>query len=173
MEDCVERFKYILQSLGHSDLDKYILNIILLWALKEDSLQILNILGKGDISKEEFDTIYEFCIQCSRGAARSRQGIRSLKTSGGGVTKAEIGKLLDNLRTDILSTLSAQMDTLQAKKKQMELEKTMAIFCPQCRKKHSLKECSLNTVELCTIYEQTHATSSCPSLPRLTLPCQD
>ena len=30
MEDCVERFKYILQRSGHSDLDKDILKIILL-----------------------------------------------------------------------------------------------------------------------------------------------
>ena len=51
MEDCVERFKYILQRSGHSDLDKDILKIILLRALREDSLQLLNIVGKGDISK--------------------------------------------------------------------------------------------------------------------------
>ena len=62
MEDCVERFKYILQRLGHSDLDKHILKIILLRALREDSLQLLNIVGKGDVSKEDFDTICELCI---------------------------------------------------------------------------------------------------------------
>ena len=75
MEDCVERFKYILQRSGHSDLDKDILNIILLWALREDSLQFLNIVGKGDISKEDIDTICDYHIECSRGAARSGQGI--------------------------------------------------------------------------------------------------
>ena len=67
MEDCVERFKYILQSLGHSDLDKYILKIILLRELREDSLQILNIVGKGDVSKEEFDTICEYSLSVHRG----------------------------------------------------------------------------------------------------------
>lgn len=115
MEDCVERFKYILQRSRHSDLDKDILKIILLWALREDSLHLLNIVGKWDISKENFETICDYCIKCSRGAAMSGQGVRSSKTSSGGVTKAEIGNLLDNLRTDILSTLSAQMDTLKAK----------------------------------------------------------
>ena len=49
----------------------------------------------------------------------------------------------------------------------MELEKTMAILCPQCIKKHPLKEFPLNIVEACVICEQTHATSSCPSLPGL------
>ena len=61
MEDCVE-FKYILQRSGHSDLDKDILKIILLPALREDSLQLLNIVGKQDISKEDFDTICDYCI---------------------------------------------------------------------------------------------------------------
>ena len=68
---------------------------------------------------------------------------------------------------DILSTLSAQMDTLQEKQKQMELEKTMAIFCPQCREKHPLNECPLNTVEAYAICEQTHVISACPLFPRL------
>ena len=101
-----------MQRSGHSDLDKNILKIILLREFREDSLQLLNIVGKGEISKEDFGTICDYCIQCSQGAARSGQGIRSLKTSGGGVTKVEIGNLLENIRTDILSTLSAQMDTL-------------------------------------------------------------
>ena len=64
---------------------------------------------------ESLEGIYELCIQCSRGLSRNIQGILSVKGSSGGVTKAEIGNLLDNLRMDILSTLSAQMDTLQVK----------------------------------------------------------
>lgn len=87
------------------------------------------------------------------------------KESSDGVTNAEIGNLFDNLRTNILSTLSSQLDTLQAKHKQMELEKTMAIFYPQCRKKHPLKEFPLNTVETFAICEQIHSTRSCSSLP--------
>jgi hypothetical protein len=50
-------------------------------------MELLNIVGKGDISKESFEGICELCIQCSRGLARNRQGIRSVKGSGGGVTK--------------------------------------------------------------------------------------
>lgn len=111
MEDCVERFKYTLQRSGHSDLDKDIQKIIFLRALREKYLELLNIVGKGDISKEDFDTICELCIQCSRGAARNKQGIQTFEASSGGITKAEIGNLLDNLKTDILSTLSSQMDT--------------------------------------------------------------
>ena len=94
-------------------------------------MELLNIVGKGDISKETFKGICDLCVQCSRGLARNRLGIRSAKGSGGGVTKEEIGNLLYNLRTDILSTLSTQMDTLQVKKKHQELDRTMAIFFPK------------------------------------------
>ena len=107
LEDWMERFKYTLQRSSHSNLDKEILKIILLRYFHEDSMELLNIVGKGDISKESFKGIYELCIQCSRGLARNRQGIFSVKGSGGGITKAEIENLLDNLRTNMLSTLSA------------------------------------------------------------------
>jgi len=167
LEYCVEQFKYTLQRSGHSNLDKEILKIILLRSFREDAMELLNIVGKGYISKESFKVICELCIQCLRGLARNRQGIRSTKGSGGGVTKAEIRKLLDNLRTDILSTLLVQMDTLQVKQKLLELDRTMAIFFPKCRKKHPERECPLNSIEECAICELNHATSSCPSLPGL------
>lgn len=52
-------------------------------------------------------------------------------------------------------------------KKQDEEELPLAIFCSKCRKKHPLRECPLNVVETCVICEQSHATSSCPSLPEI------
>jgi len=130
--------------------------------LREDSLDMLNIVGKGNISKEDFDSIWDLCIQCSRGVSRNKHKIWTSKTSSGGITKVEIGNLLDNLKTDILSTLSSEMDTFQEKQNKMELERNMAIFFPQCRKKHPL-----NTVETCAICQHNYPTSSCPSLPRL------
>jgi hypothetical protein len=130
-------------------------------------MELLNIVRKGDISKESFEGIYELCIQYSRGLARNRQGINSTKGFGRGVTKEKIGNLLDNLRMDILSALSAQMDTLQVKHKQLELDRTMSIFCLTCRKKHPGRECPLNFIEECAICKLNHVTSSCPSLPGL------
>ena len=62
LEDCVERFKYLLQRLGHFDLDNEILKVILLQSFREDSMELLNILGKGEISKETFEGICNFCI---------------------------------------------------------------------------------------------------------------
>lgn len=90
MEDFVKCFKYNLQRSGHSDLDKGILKIIFLRALREEYLELLNMVGKGYISKEEFNIIRELCIKCSHGAARHRKGVRTLKTPSSGVTKVEI-----------------------------------------------------------------------------------
>jgi hypothetical protein len=53
-------------------------------------MELLNIVGKGEISKESFKGICELCSQCSRGLARNKQGIHSVKGSGRGVTKIEI-----------------------------------------------------------------------------------
>lgn len=115
LEDCVERFNYTLQRWGHFDLDKEILKIILLQSLLEDSMELLKIFIKGDISKEKFKDIFKSCIQCWRGLVRNKEAVCSGKGSSGGVTKEEIENLQDNLRKNILSTLSTQMDTLQVK----------------------------------------------------------
>jgi hypothetical protein len=56
------------------------------------------------------------------------------------------------------------MDTLQVKQKKLELDRTMAIFCPTCRKKNPERECPLKSIEECAICKLNHATSSCPSL---------
>lgn len=60
---------------------------------------------------------------------------RGNKFSGARVTEAELGNLLEIFKTDILSTLSSQLDVFQAKKKEKSnLE--LSIFCSKCRMKH-------------------------------------
>lgn len=83
--------------------------------------------------------------------------------AGAGVTSAEMGNLFENFKTDILSTLPSQLDVLQAKKKQEEVEKALAMFCSKCRKKHPLRECPANTIEVCRICEVDHSADQCPS----------
>ena len=48
--------------------------------------------------------------------------IRDNKISGGGITRAEIGNLLEDLKINILGTLTTQLDIMQAKQKQAEAE---------------------------------------------------
>jgi hypothetical protein len=54
----------------------------------------------------------------------------------GGVTREELGNLLENFKTDILGNLSSKLDTLNIKRKQEEENAILSIFCPRCRKKH-------------------------------------
>jgi hypothetical protein len=58
LEDYVERLQYNLQRSKHSDLDKDILKTILIQGMRDDCLDMLNLMGKGDISKEPYNDIF-------------------------------------------------------------------------------------------------------------------
>ena len=66
-----------------------------------------------------------------------------------------------------MGTLTTQLDIMQVKQKQAEVEKNLAIFCPRCRKKHSHKECPLDAVQVCTIFTKDDSMKNYPSLPGL------
>jgi hypothetical protein len=142
LEDFVERLQYNLQRSSHPNVSKDILKTILLKGVRDDCLDMLNMLGKGDISKESYDEIVNLCKRCSRGASRNRLNSRDTtfsrvqKSASGGATRVEIGNLLEDFKTEMLSSFASQMDTLQIKKKQAEVEATLSIFCSQCRDKH-------------------------------------
>ena len=78
-----------------------VLKIILLHRIRDDCLDMLNLLGKGDISKESFEKIVELCKRYSRGFSRNNRRDkqdklkhdvfdRTQKSSNGGATHAEI-----------------------------------------------------------------------------------
>lgn len=84
-------------------MSKDILKTILLKGVRDDCLDMLNMFGKWDISKESFDEIFNLCKRSSRGAAsrpKSRDSIysRVQKSASGGATWAEIGNLLEELK---------------------------------------------------------------------------
>ena len=93
--------------------------------MKEQWIETLNIMGKGDIYQENFADIIDLCIRSSRGSTRVKppehdRFVRDNKISIEGVTRVEIGNLLEIFKTDILWTLTTQLDIMQAKQKQME-----------------------------------------------------
>jgi hypothetical protein len=65
LEYFVERLQYILQRSGHPDVSKDILKTILLKGVRDDFLDMMNILGKGDISKESYEEIVNIFKRCS------------------------------------------------------------------------------------------------------------
>ena len=86
-----------------------VLKIILLRGIRDDFLDMLNLLGKGDISKESFENIVELCKRYSMESSRNNRQDkrdklerdvfnRTQKSSNGGATRAEIGNLLENFK---------------------------------------------------------------------------
>ena len=108
---------------------------------------MLNLMAAGDISQKSFEEIIELCRKYSRSKSKARKGIRAIKSVGGGVTRKKLGNLLENFKTDILGTLSSQIDSMNIKKKFED--EALTIFCSRCKKRHPLKNCPLNVVSLC------------------------
>ena len=127
------------------------LKIILLHGIREDCLGMLNLLGKGDISKESFENIVELCKRYSRGSSRNKkwdkleQDVfdRTQNSSNGGSTRAKIGNLLENFKIEMMRSISSEIDVLREKQKQAVEYLTLSVLCPKCRKKHTLRSAHL------------------------------
>jgi len=120
-------------------------------------------MGKGDISHLTYLEICDLCKHISWGKSKYCKGPRDViskvnKLVDNGVSRAEIGNLFDNFKTDFLSTLGSQLDTLKIKKKKELEDATLAIYRPKCRKIHPLRERPLDNIELFGICANNHVT---------------
>lgn len=82
-------------------------------------------MGKGDISNFTFNETTDLCQKYARGRSKSRKrdvNSKAAKSAEGGVTRVEIGSLLENFKTNLLSTLGTQVDVLKTNKKKEEQE---------------------------------------------------
>ena len=73
--------------------------------------------------------------------------------------------LLENFKTDILGTLSSQIDSMNIKNKFED--EALTIFGSRCKKRLPLKNFPLNVVSLCGLCVEKHEIDSCPALPGL------
>lgn len=114
LEEYLERFVYNLQKSKHRTMPPDLVHTIFLKGIREEYMDDLNLMGKGDISALPFEEIAELCEKYSR--SKAKMGKRTLssrvtKTASASVTRAEIGNLLEEFKTDLLSTLGNQIDT--------------------------------------------------------------
>jgi hypothetical protein len=89
--------------------------------LRDDCIEVLNMLSSGDVHQNPFAEIADYCRRYSRGqdeiGKEPRDPFsRNTKQSLGTVSRTELRNLLENFKTDILSTISNQLDTLKLKK---------------------------------------------------------
>jgi hypothetical protein len=173
LEDFLERFTFTLQKSKYNDLQDEAVKTLFLKGVLEEYIDTLNLMASGDIYQKNFETISELCRTYSRSKGKATKSVRepvnkNTKTStSGGVTRVELGNLLDNFKTDLLGTIGSQLDTLKIKRKQEEEHPVLSIFCPKCRKRHPLRECPLDNISVCAICTEKHKIEDCPSLPGL------
>jgi hypothetical protein len=76
LEDFLEQLQYNLQRSGHPNVSKDILKTSLLKGVRDDCLDMLNMLGKGYISNESYEDIVNLCKRCSQGYTRNKSTTR-------------------------------------------------------------------------------------------------
>ena len=106
----MERFAYISQKSKYHDLPEDAIRALFLKGISEEYLEILNLMASGDISHKPFAKICEMCKNYSRSRAKTGKNVwdpynRRLKP--GGITRVETGNLLENFKTNILSTIGS------------------------------------------------------------------
>ena len=67
LEDLIERFNYNIQRAKMENLDQDTLKYLLLKAIRDKWIYILNMIGKGYISQLPLPKIFELRIRLSRG----------------------------------------------------------------------------------------------------------
>jgi hypothetical protein len=95
LEEYVERFQYNLQRSPYDTLPGEVLKATLIKGMKDEWVETLNLMGKGDIYQETYDNIILLCIRCSRGSTQTRSGMwapltRNRNITSGGVTREKL-----------------------------------------------------------------------------------
>ena len=118
----------MLHKSKYNDLQEDAIQTLFLKGISEYLVETLNLMAYGDISHKTFAQICEMCRNYSRSRGKVGRNLRepynrNLKGNtsiSGGVTRIELGNLLENFKIDILGAMGSQLDALQAKKRQEE-----------------------------------------------------
>ena len=106
MEDYLERFIYTLHKSKYNDLREDAVRTLFIKGISEDMLESLNLMEVGNISHKNFAQIGEMCKNDSRSRGKVAKkfqetfsrNIRGNVPSSGGVTRVDLGNLLDNFK---------------------------------------------------------------------------
>jgi hypothetical protein len=123
LEDYMEIFGYISHNSKYHNLLEDVIRDLFLKGISKEYLEMFNLMASCDISHKPFAEICEMCKNHSRSRAKIGKNVqdpynRNLKPiSSGGITRVEIGNLLENFKTYILRKIGSQLDTIKLKKK--------------------------------------------------------
>ena len=116
--------------------------MLFLRGIFDETMDALNFIGKGDISKMSFEDICDICRNYSQSHWSSHGNSSKFSTmdNTSDISKCEIGNLLEDLKTNLLNHMGKQIDKLYSCKKHEEVEKALVVYCPTFRKKHGPKD---------------------------------
>lgn len=166
LEDYVERFQYNIQKSKHKHLEKEILKTLILKGIKDDFLELLNLIGKGDVFQLSYDDVFELCIRYSRGISKAGENSREVSSFFSKFTtrtrdiRAEINVLFEKFKADFISSLNSKLNFLQVQRNQ-EFDE---VFCPHFQKEHPIDtQSSLSNLEVAYQRDGEAVTRSKPS----------
>lgn len=128
-------------------------------------------MDNGGIYQLSYDDTNNIFKNHSRATSKNKsartRNLLSSKPTSPPISRYDLDTLLEDMKTNILHSLSMQMETMKLKMKREEAKKALTIFCLRCRKKHDKNECPLGVVEVCGICVDKNPTNKCLFLPPL------
>ena len=105
VEDFLEHFAFSLQRSRRPDLTSETIKMLFLRGIRNETMDALNLIGKGDISKMSFEDICDICRNYSQSHRSICGNSSKFSTMGNasGISKHEIGNFLEDLKTDLLN----------------------------------------------------------------------
>ena len=98
LEDLIERFMYNVKREKFHHLRFDTLKTLLLRTIRDEWIDLLYLMSRGDVYQLSFEEICEKCKHITRGRERVNKSTSRL------VSQTELGNLLDNFKTNILIT---------------------------------------------------------------------
>ena len=115
LEEYIELFQYNLQRSKQRKLGKETLKTLLLKGIQDEYLEILNLMGTGNVFQLAYDDICELCRRYSRGNFKTGKNSKKLlslflkSTTKTRVLRAEISNLFENSNGDINDSLNLEI----------------------------------------------------------------
>ena len=115
LEEYIERFQYNLQRSKQRNLGKEILKTLLLKRIQAECLEILNLIGTGNVFQLAYDDICELCKRYSRGSFNTSKNSKEIvslflkSVAKTRVLRAEIGNLFETSNGDINNSRNSEL----------------------------------------------------------------
>lgn len=113
LEDYEEKCQLNYKRARHT-LDPEPLKLVLLRGIREDILEILNMMSRGEIYQIPYNNIKNVFKNHSRAARKKDRASQDLSSFSSSTTsiKSEVGNILEDLKSEMMHTFSLQMETM-------------------------------------------------------------